>query len=60
MISELEVPAPIHKERLKICSNCPLLEMLGKTINTARCGDCGCSVYVKSGLIDFTCPQGKW
>lgn len=60
MISDLEVPKPVHEERLKICGNCPLVEMLGKTIQSARCGDCGCSVYVKSGLKDFTCPQGKW
>jgi hypothetical protein len=60
MIADLEVPTPVHKERLKICSNCPLIDMLGDTINTARCGDCGCSVYVKRGLKDFTCPQGKW
>ena len=60
MIKDLEVPTSIHKERLAICTKCPLLEMLGSTITTARCGDCGCAVYVKSGLKDFTCPQGKW
>lgn len=57
----LEVPSQVHQYRLKICENCPLLlRAKGQSMNTARCGDCGCFVYVKSGLKDFTCPQGKW
>jgi hypothetical protein len=57
----LEVPEKVHRQRLKICEACPLLlRVEGQPMTTSRCGDCGCFVYVKSGLKDFTCPQGKW
>jgi hypothetical protein len=57
----LEVPERAHQQRLKICEGCPLLlRAEGQAMTTVRCGDCGCFVYVKSGLKDFTCPQGKW
>jgi hypothetical protein len=56
----LEVPEKAHQQRLKICDECPLLLREGTSIKTSRCGDCGCYVYIKSGLKDFTCPQGKW
>jgi hypothetical protein len=60
-MNQLEVPTIVHQCRLKICENCPLLlKENGQSIKTSRCGDCGCFVYVKSGLKDFTCPQGKW
>lgn len=60
MLNDLEVPKPIHQDRLKICGDCPLLMGDKSTIQSARCGTCGCFVYVKSGLKDFTCPEGKW
>jgi hypothetical protein len=57
----LEVPKPVHEYRLKICEKCPLLlREEGQPMTTVRCGDCGCFVYIKSNLKDFTCPQGKW
>jgi hypothetical protein len=59
MITQLEVPKTVHEKRLQICDSCPLL-IRSESIGTSRCGDCGCFVYVKSLLKDFTCPQGKW
>lgn len=59
-LADLEVPKDVHTERMNICATCPLLLNENKNIKTSRCGDCGCFVYVKSGLKDFTCPQGKW
>ncbi len=56
----LDVPKEVHLDRQEICGGCPLLMGDKASIQSARCGDCGCFVYVKSGLKDFTCPQGKW
>ena len=58
---ELSVPEEVHQERLNICEKCPLLlKNKYQTMKTARCGDCGCFVFVKGSLKDFTCPTGKW
>lgn len=57
---DIEVPKLVHDVRLQICGICPLLLGDKRAIHTARCGGCGCFVYVKSGLKDFTCPKGKW
>ena len=61
VISSIEVPDSVKQYRLKICDEfrCPFFLRAEKK-SMSRCGDCGCFVYVKSGLKDFTCPQGKW
>ena len=59
ILSDLEVPKPVHQYRLNICDGCPLILRAEKQ-SLDRCGDCGCFIHVKSALKDFTCPQGKW
>lgn len=60
LIDDLSVPKQVHDYRLELCKNCPEVLNDKKNINTAMCGKCGCFVYIKSGLKDFTCPGGKW
>jgi hypothetical protein len=67
--SSISVPSGVHADRLGICDGCPILIRDGeKTIakdglagmQYARCGDCGCYMYLKGQFKDYNCPQGKW
>lgn len=47
------VEEPILKERLLICSICPRMK-------EDVCLECGCITKIKAGLVENTCPIGKW
>ena len=61
ILDELKVPDAVHKERLRICDSCPLIENKEGNIQesgydcmeSANCGDCGCFVWIKSNLKYF-------
>ena len=49
------VPDPIQKERLQICSDCEFFNA-----EKITCNKCGCLLMVKTSWASESCPEGKW
>jgi hypothetical protein len=48
----------IPKNRLAVCSGCPLLEI--SKLGIKSCGVCGCEVDAKTNVLDEYCPANRW
>jgi hypothetical protein len=63
-ISKDEHIERLAKTRMSICAECPLLDLKGTKCfvpgTQPCCGDCGCSLKLKTRSIESECPQGKW
>lgn len=50
--------------RYAICKQCPLLDKEGHFClmpgTEPCCGDCGCSLALKTRSLSSSCPVGKW
>lgn len=58
----------IAKERMNICTGCPVFDLYGEGCivpGTEPCcneklGGCGCSLSIKTRALSSECPLGKW
>ena len=54
----------IADARMEICTNCPLYENTsqGCTVPGTQpcCGECGCSLKLKTRSLSSDCPRGFW
>ena len=54
----------IAKKRLEICFACPFLDKTGKKCDVYGtqpcCGQCGCSLKLKTRALASGCPEYKW
>lgn len=57
----------IAKERLAICSSCPMNSDAAKVNSNYKsfrpdyhCTQCGCDLHLKSRSLSNSCPLGKW
>ena len=49
------VPDPVQKERLQICSDCEFFNA-----EKITCNKCGCLLMIKTSWASESCPEGKW
>lgn len=54
----------IARERQKICTVCPRIDLIGDECEVPGtnpcCGSCGCSLKFKLRSLSSACPESKW